>query len=114
MNINGAYLMDHDVIQILEHSFPEFANAKKITYRIRFNDTFVTTRSGKNSWNTMGAAKNAFNNHLFGSSGRTLKLLIKKTRNNPADDYEYVLSKEEVSSLVKELIALKVLEFVKE
>ena len=111
MNINGTYMMDHEVIRTLERSFPEFESSlrNKKTYRIRFNGKFITLENGKTSWNTLYDAEYAFINHLNGAQAYDFLKLYNYSRNYN----RYALIREDVAeAMIDALKTAKILEFV--
>lgn len=55
-----------ELIHSLESSFiyKDYKHKKQTPYRVKFNGQFVTTRSKKTVWPSIGAAKNALLLHL--------------------------------------------------
>lgn len=44
-----------------------------IPHRIKYQDQFITTNSGKTVWSNIGAAKNALRNHVYCTVGYEYK-----------------------------------------
>ncbi len=55
-----------ELIQSLESSFiyKDHKTKKQTPYRVKFNGEFITTKSKKTIWPSIGAAKNALINHF--------------------------------------------------
>lgn len=108
MTINNIFVNDVDVVTALENTFKRpTRNIRKIKpHRVKFNGKFITTQSGKTVWNNIGAAKNAIRLHL------TYEEEILNKMFDPNGSSSYYTSRDIITEVMKQLEAIKMLEFV--
>lgn len=76
-----------ELIHSLESSFiyKDYQHKKQTPYRVKFNGQFITTRSKKTVWSSIGAAKNALINHFRGQYAHSVNNLGKQPYRYYAD-----------------------------
>jgi len=56
--------IEQEIEELFDELYASSIDKRHITYRIMYKGVYITTRSGKTQWTSIGAAKNALRNHF--------------------------------------------------